>query len=114
MKFLLVYFGIGIAVLVALWVLFRKTGVDRKGLRILWGRSLAGDWGIIIVPLLWPLIALLSLLWWIGDYWHLKWKQRDERERAEAMKHTTKYSHLTMDELLVAQKKMIDEQQSKK
>jgi len=66
------------------------------------------------VPLLWPLIALLSFLWWIGDYWHLKSKQRDARERAEAMKHTTRYSHLTMNELLVAQKKMMDEQQSKK
>jgi hypothetical protein len=67
MKFLLVYFGIGIAVLVALWVLFRKTGVDRKGLRILWGWSLTGDWGIILVPLLWPLVALLSLLWWLEN-----------------------------------------------
>jgi hypothetical protein len=113
MKFLLVYFGIGIVVLIALWLLFRKTGVDQKGLRILWGLSLSPE-GIILVPLLWPIIALLSLLWWIGDYWHLKWKQRDARVKAEAIKHATKYSHLTMDELLVAQKKMMDEQQSKK
>ena len=114
MKFLLIYFGIGIAVLVALWVLFRKTGVDRKGLRILWGRSLAGDWGIILVPLLWPLFALLSLLWWVGDFWHLKSKQKDAAEKAEAMKHATKYSHLSMEELLTEQKKMMDEQQSQK
>jgi len=114
MKFLLAYLGIGIAVLVMLWVLFRKTGVDRKGLRILWGWSLTGDLGIILVPLLWPLTALLSLLWWLVDYWHLKSKQRDAREKAEAMKHANKYSHLTMDELLVAQKKMMDESHNQK
>src|SRR6186997_2992095 len=114
MKFLLVYFGIGIAVFVALWVLFRKTGVDRKGLRILWGWSLTGDWGIILVPLLWPLVALLSLLWWLGEYWHLQSKQKEAVEKAEAAKRATKYSHLTMDELLVAQKKMMDELQNQK
>jgi len=101
-------------VLVALWVLFRKTGVDREGLRILWGWSLTGEWGIILVPLLWPLFALLSLLWWLGDFWHLKSKQKEEAEKPEAMKHPTKYSHLSMDELLTAQKRMMDEQQSQK
>jgi hypothetical protein len=80
----------------------------------LWDWSLIGDWGIILVPLLWPLFALLSLLWWIADYWHLKSKQRDAREKAEAMARATKYSHLTMDELLVAQKKMMDESQNQK
>lgn len=114
MKFLIAYFGIGIAFLVALWVLFRKTGVDRKGLRFLWCWPLTGDFGIILVPLLWPLFALLSLLWWVADYWHLKSNQRDAREKAEAMKHATKYSHLTMDELLVAQKKMMNESKSPK
>jgi hypothetical protein len=110
MKFLLVYLGIGIAVLVALWALFRKAGVDRKALRILWCWPLTGDFGIILVPLLWPLFALFSM----AEYWHLKSKQRDAMEKTEAMKHATKYSHLTMDELLVAQKKMMDESQSQK
>jgi|SRR5215831_17980440 len=110
MKFLLLYFGIGIAVFAALWGLFRKTGVDRKGLRMLWGWSLMGDWGIIIVPLLWPLFALASLL----EYWHLRSKQKDASDKAEALKHTDKYSHLNMDELLDAQKKMMDQSESKK
>ena len=114
MKFLVVYFGIGIAVLVALWAFFRWTGVDRKGLRLLWGWSLVGDWGIVLVPLLWPLFALLSLLWWLADYLHNKSRQKDANEKAEAAKHASKYSHLTMEELEIAQKKMMDESQNQK
>src|SRR3954470_9801273 len=99
MRFFLIYLGIGIAVFVALWFLFRKTGIDQKGLRVLWVWPLAGDWGLILVPLFWPLVALLSLLWWAADYWHLKSKKKDATEKAEAMKRANKYSHLTMDEL---------------
>jgi hypothetical protein len=109
MKFLLLYFGLGIAALAALWLLFRKTGVDRKGLQALWGWSLMGDLGFILVPLLWPLFALASLL----EYLHLRSKQKDTCDKADALKHAGKYSHLTMDELLTAQKEMMDQSKSK-
>lgn len=114
MDFFFVYFGIGIAVLLVLWLLFIKTGVDRQGLRILWGRSLLGDWGFILVPLLWPIVAMLSLLWWLGDLWHLKARQKDAMKNAERLKCANKYSHLTMDELLAAQKRIEDESQNRK
>ena len=116
MKFLLIaYVAVGISVHLALLRLCRKTGVDRRGLLYMWFGLLTADWwGIIIVPLLWPLVAVLSLLWWAADYWHLKSKQRDAAEKAEALKHATKYSNLTMDELLIAQRKMIDDSQGKK
>ena len=78
------------------------------------GRGVDRGLGFILVPLLWPVFALLSLLWWLADYWHLQSKQRDEREKAEAAKHATKYGHLTMEELLVAQRKMMDESQNEK
>ncbi len=110
MRFLFAYFGLGVAVLIVLWVLYGKTGVDRKGLRWL----LVGDLGFVLVPLLWPFFAFLSLLWWLGDYWHLKSKQRDVRERAMALKNANEYSHLTMEELLAKQKKIMDEAQNPK
>lgn len=101
MKFLLVYLGLGVAVVIGLWVFYRKMGVDRKGLRILWGWTLVGDWGFILVPLLWPLFALLSLLWWLGERLHLSAKRRDALEQAEALKNASEFSHLTMEELLL-------------
>jgi hypothetical protein len=111
MKFLAIaYIAAGILVHVALWLLCRKTGVDRRGMFYMWLGLLTADWwGIFLVPLLWPLVAAFSLLWWAVDYWHLKSKRRDEIEEAAARKAATKYSHLTMDELLVAQRKMLDE-----
>jgi hypothetical protein len=114
MNYFLIYVGIGIASYFVLLFLVRKTGVDRKGLHNLWGWSLVGDWGFILVPLLWPLLVLLSLLWWLGDYWHLKSKRSDATMRTEKQKRADKYSHLTMDELLAAQKRNVDELQNQK
>lgn len=111
MTYIVLYLLTGIAVYGALMLLFRKTGVDRKGLHNLWLWSAAIDWGFVLVPLLWPLFALLSLVWWLLDYWHIKSKQADARAKAEALKHANKYSHLTTDELLAAQKKVIADSQ---
>jgi hypothetical protein len=75
---------------------------------------LVGDWGFLLVPLLWPLFALLSFLWWLGDYVHLKSRQRDERERVEGLKNVNEYSHLTIEELLAKQERMMDKPQKPK
>src|SRR5262245_30546225 len=73
MKFLAIaYIAVGILVHVALWLLCRKTGVDRRGMFYMWLGLLTADWwGIFIVPLLWPIVAAFSLFWWAADYWHL-------------------------------------------
>src|SRR5262245_31131960 len=115
MRFFLIYFGIGIAVYGGLLVLFRKTHVDRRGLHGLWwGWLLSGELvAFLLGPLLWPLVALLSILWWLGDYWHLQSKRRDAKAKEETLKRPNEYSHLNMDELLIAQKRVLAEPQTK-
>lgn len=112
--FVTAYLGVGIAVAIGLWKWFRKTEVDRKVLRFLWVDSLGGDLGFILVPVLWPLIALFSVLWWLVEYWSLCTKKKWAREKAEELKGATKFSSLSMDELMRAQKEMLDRLENRK
>src|SRR4051812_33837492 len=111
--FFFIYLGIGIAAYCSLLLLFRKTNVPRKGLNFLWwGWLLSGDiLAVLAVPLLWPLVALLSLLLWLGEHWHLRSKRRDAADKEAALKSANQYSHMSMDELLVAQKQAVGKSQ---
>ncbi len=110
-NFLLAYLGIGIAAYWSLFFFFRRTRVLRKGLNFLWwGWLLSGDiLAVLVVPLLWPIIALLSLLFWLGEYWHLISKRKEAEEKEAALGRANKYSHLSMNELLVTHKQVTDE-----
>jgi hypothetical protein len=112
-NFLFVYLGIGVAAYCSLLLFFRRTEVSRKGLNFLWwGWLLSGDiLVVLLVPLLWPLIALLSLLFWLAEYWHLTSKRKDLEQKESAAKEANKYSNMSMDELLAAQKQIADEPQ---
>ena len=114
MNFLLTYFGIGIAVYCAFRLLFRKTGINRKGLNGLWWCGGGGDIiGLLSWPLFWPIWAFLSLIWWLGEILHLRSQRNDEKDTKEKLESANKYSHLSMDELLVAQKRMMNESQNR-
>ena len=69
--------------------------------------------GGIVVPVLASLLAFiliaLSILLWAGEYFHLKSKQRDAREVEEAQACSTKYSRLSMEELLPEQERALRE-----
>lgn len=112
-NFLFAYLGIGVAAYCSLFLFFRRTEVSRKGLNFLWwGWLLSGDiLAVLLVPLLWPLIALLSLLFWCAEYWHLISKRKEAAEKETALKRANKYSNLSMDELLAAQKQLAGEPQ---
>jgi hypothetical protein len=77
-------------------------------LNLLWWRwLLSGEvLVVLLVPLLWPLIALLSLLLWCGECWHLTAKRKEVEEKESAPKQANKYSNMSMDELLAAQKQL--------
>jgi hypothetical protein len=110
---LFAYLGIGVAAYCSLLLFFRRTQVSRKGLNFLWwGWLLSGDiLAVLLVPLLWPLIALLSLLFWLGEYWHLTSKRKELEQKQSAVKEANQYSNMSMDELLAAQKEVADESQ---
>jgi membrane protein insertase Oxa1/YidC/SpoIIIJ len=107
MKLFLIYLGIGIAVYYALLRSFRRRHLDGSGLKALWlwwltsGEPLA----LLLGPLLWPIALLLTIL----EYWHLKSKRQEAVEKEAAQKAVNKYSNLSMDELLAAQKKAMGE-----
>lgn len=107
MKLFFIYLGIGIGVYCALLRFFRRRDLDRKGLNALWlwwltsGEPLA----LLLGPLLWPIAALLTIL----EYWHLKSKRQKAVEKEAAPKNVNKYSNLSIDELLAAQKKAMAE-----
>ena len=61
--------------------------------------------GLLLGPLLWPFAALLSIV----EYWHLRSKRREAAEKEAALKSANKYSKMSMDELLAAQKKAMPE-----
>jgi hypothetical protein len=96
------YFGTGLLVFGVFWLLCRKTGVKREGLFHLW----FGEISVFFV--LWPIGAVLSLLYWGGEYLHVRSKRRREREREATLKVANKYSHMSMEELLTAQKQVMD------
>lgn len=110
MKLFLVYLGIGILTYCALLAWFRKSGLDGKRLNTLWlswlmsGEPLA----LLFGPLLWPILAILTVL----EYWHLKAKRAEAEGKAAAGNCTNKYSNMSMDELLAAQKKALSESKS--
>jgi len=112
-NFLFAYLGIGVAAYCSLLLFFRRTQVSRKGLNFLWwGWLLSADiLAVLLVPLLWPLIALLSLLFWLGEYWHLTSKRKELEQKQSAVKDANKYSNMSMDELLAAQKQVAGEPQ---
>lgn len=105
------YIGIGAVTFVAQWLLFRRTKVDRKGLYSCWfGAFFEGNiLAIILLPLTWPMSAFLALLWWGGDYMHLRAKAKLARDRAEAEKKLGKYVDMSMDELVAAQKQALSD-----
>jgi hypothetical protein len=47
-------------------------------------------------------------LYWGGEYLHVRSKRGRQREREAASKVANKYSHMSMDELLAAQKQVMD------
>ena len=110
MTFFLAYLGVGFAVYFALRLLFRSTGVDMRGVNALWGALISAE-GLLFLflPLFWPLLIALSILLWAGEYFHLKSKQRDAREVEEAQVCSTKYSRLSMEELLPEQERALRE-----
>jgi hypothetical protein len=59
----------------------------------------------LLGPLLWPIVTLLTIL----EFWHLKSKRQETVEQEAALKDVNKYSNLSMDELLAAQKKAMGE-----
>ena len=116
-NFLFAYLGIGVAAYCSLLLFFRRTQVSRKGLNFLWwGWLLSGDvLAVLLVPLLWPLIASLSLLFWLAEYWHLTSKRKEKEQKESAVKEANQYSNMSMDELLAAQKQVaVEPQQPRK
>jgi len=103
----------GVATYCSLILFFRRTEVSRKGLNFLWwGWLLSADiLAVLLVPLLWPLIALLSLLFWLGEYWHLTSKRKEKEQKESAVKEANQYSNMSMDELLAAQNQVAGESQ---
>jgi hypothetical protein len=85
----------GIAIYFALYRLFRKAGFSISALNDCW------HFELLIV---WPIPALLSLM----QYGHLTHLRRRKKERETLVNSRDKYSSMTMDELLAAQRKVLE------
>ena len=60
---------------------------------------------------LWPLFALISLVLWFGEILHIISKRRKAADNANELKRATKYSHMSMEELIAEQKKVLSDTQ---
>ena len=108
MLYLCIYLGCGAAVYFLTWLLFRKTGVNVAGLHLTWtwGANRSGDLlAMVCAVFLWPLSLLGCLLWWLGDFQHVKDQERKAKEKASE----PWYESLTTDELIARQKKAMQE-----
>ncbi|HSI13833.1 MAG TPA: hypothetical protein VK961_17440 [Chthoniobacter sp.] len=108
MSFVLVaYFGSGVAVYVALWLLFKRNGFGQQARDL--AMLLFCLEGIIGGLLLWPIGAVIAGL----EYWRLVEKRESDRkrakERAKAEEREGKYVDLNMDALLEAQRRLLNE-----
>lgn len=101
------YFGAAVAVFVALWFLFRALGVDRKRLWSTWFTE-------PLLLLFWPICAVLSVMGLLIGLSDRKVMEKKTRGKAEALKNKTPYSDLSMDELLLAQRRALEELQTLK
>ena len=101
----LLYVATGVVVFVGLWVLFRKTKAHAGPFKLLATEA------ILFWPFLWPVFALLFVLWWLLDRLHFYSK---EAKDSEALKGTNKYAHRSMDELISEQKRALDELRKQK
>jgi hypothetical protein len=114
MRIFLYYYGAGVVAYILIRRLFRQTGVQLQALNQIWfGWIFCGEvLGVIFGAILWPLFALVSLVWWFGEYLHIASERKRSAERAEASKATNPYARLKNDELLAEQRRVLKESES--
>lgn len=100
--FLSLYLAVGSAFFVFLAMLYRGIGLKGR-----WSVFLSAAMSSIWLILVWPIVALAALLFWGSDLFHLFSKQKDARRREEEAKRATRFTHMSMDELLSEQRKVM-------
>jgi hypothetical protein len=74
--YLIVYFILGLGVFWVIRFLFKKAGLETKAHEKIWIFPLWNIEGWIIGPLIWPLLAVLSLFWFAADFLHAQGKKK--------------------------------------
>ena len=116
MSAFLIFYVTGAAVYFLLRLLFRKSGVKVSALNTIWFSWLTcGEiTGFIFGIFFWPIFAMISVLLWGGEILHINFKRKNAENKAEELKHATKYSSMKMTDLISEQKRLLDEFETKK
>src|SRR5580765_2898328 len=78
---IVIYLFAGLAVYLALRALFRRSQLPVRGLTRVWlswltsGELLA----LLLGALLWPLFAVISVIWWAGEWLHRRSMRKNAR-----------------------------------
>jgi hypothetical protein len=100
--FFLVYFALGIAFFVLLSILYRRIGLKGR-----WAGSAIFTIDSIWLIVMWPVAAAASLLWWGAELFHVTSKDASMKKREEEVKRASRFSSMSLDELLSEQRKVL-------
>ena len=78
--YLTLYLVLGLGVFFALRLLFKRARLDSKPHEKIWIIPLWTIEGWIMGPLLWPLLAVLSLFWFAADLLHARGRKEIEQQ----------------------------------
>jgi hypothetical protein len=104
------YWGAGVLTYLLFVLLYRRTGIEPRMLNRVWFPG--GIEKLLVLIFAWPILAVLSIVVWIGEFLHLVSKRKEAIARAAAQANP--YHALSDEELRLRQRKALEDLESLK